>query len=150
MKKGSMVLVSSLEGGVAQIKNNTKKHSIIANDDGVWEEEGFDISFMALNHEGISYRFGAGRCCKISDITIYPLLDAIIIVNWGDDELLYRSIYKDDELNEFANNEGFESWEAMKKRFNSDFVGKLVEWDFFKCSFYGARVKLEVELADVL
>jgi hypothetical protein len=106
-----------------------KKHHIVLDNAQVWKRNN-PISFYNNWHRSKlekPERIGFGICEDAHTLIIDPAKD-YVKVN-GD-------YYANAELlNEFAQAEGYESWQKLKYIYPKYFKGKLITWNYFKCEF---------------
>ena len=76
-------------------------------------------------YKSLPYQFGVGICEFVLPIHIYPKENRFIIGDQGE----FKEI---GSLNELAENDGFDSWEDMKKWFTNEFHGKIIYWKNFE------------------
>jgi hypothetical protein len=108
------------------IKRKIKLHTIRADKHSRWKV-GMMIHFWVGNPRNTRsklkpYRFGIGRVETIQSVEIYPAKDRLIRNG--------RTLSQE-ELQEIAKADGFESWQQMKQFFSKDFFGKIIVWHSF-------------------
>ncbi len=124
-----MILMFNRKSFVESIRNGTKIHTIRADRRNRWKE-GMTIHFWKGNPripKSNPYRFGIGKCSKVFEINIDPESDWVTIKGINQ----FKNIYKIDDLNEFAVNDGFKDWEDMKTWFAGYFEGHIIFWEEF-------------------
>ncbi len=112
------------------IKQGIKIHTIREDINNRWKP-GMKIHFWSGNPRNIKnnpYQFGEGIVSDIESICIYPDFNKIKICG---------NYFKDiDFLNMTAKNDGFKNWNDMKTWFKSDFVGRIIYWDYEQCNWF--------------
>ena len=107
-------------GFIKKILNGTKKHTIRLDKHNRWKP-GMSIQHYAMNPRNGGYKFAEGKVKAVASITINPDNNTIDIV--GE---LFAAYYGLGNLDQFAINDGFESWEEMKTFFPEYFEGKII------------------------
>jgi hypothetical protein len=76
------------------------------------------------------FYFGNGIVESVHTIFINPFLGRVEI--WNKNEMI-RLIEKENDLNQFAVNDGFENWNELIEFFTNTFEGKLITWYNLEC-----------------
>lgn len=122
-----MILTFSKKEFQPKIIDGIKIHTIREDKHNRWKK-GIKIHFWMGNPRNVTknpYQFGEGIVELVLSIHIYPDENRFIIGNQGE----FKEI---GSLNELAENDGFDSWEEMKKWFKTEFHGKIIYWEKFK------------------
>ena len=117
---------------VEPIKDGTKIHTIREDKNNRWKQW-TKIQFWNGNPRNVKanpHQFQSGVCTDVKGIVIdFENNDIVIIGENIEDDSFITGI---NELNKFARNDGFESWESLKQWFfneygkNRFFHGKLI------------------------
>ena len=112
-----------------RIRKGIKIHTIREDKHNRWKA-GMNIHFWLGNPRNTRskvkpYQFGIGLCELVLPIHIYPNENRFIIGDQGE----FKNI---GSLNELAENDGFDSWQDMKKWFTDEFHGKIIYWKNFE------------------
>ena len=109
-----------------KILNHIKKHTIREDKNKRWKV-GMTIQHYAMNPRNGGKQFATGRCFYLSDVFIDPFNDNVIITRTlkphCGEVIKLNGI---ESLNQFAINDGFESWAQMKSYFDSPFIGRII------------------------
>lgn len=123
------------------IKDGTKKHTIRADKNNRWKV-GNSIQFWLGNPRNVHaknkpHQFGNGDCVRVENVKMLfreehelTMSDVVFV---GNTQLSGWT-----ELTSLAKNDGFSSWEEMKKWFdnpNREFQGKMIFWNYAKCEW---------------
>ena len=123
------MILSFKEQFVSKIKEGTKIHTIREDKTERWKV-GMKVHFWKGNPRNTKqnpYQFGVGVVSKIDKIVIIPKENKIWVFINGICENI-NTIFL---LDQFAKNDGFESWEEMKQFFNNEtFEGRLIYFTF--------------------
>lgn len=112
---------------IEPIKAGTKIHTIRTDIKGSWKP-GMKIHFWVGNPRNVKenpYLFQSGICTKVENINIDFIIDEVIFKDYD--------IWESYKLDMFAQNDGFEDWEELKKWFADRehryfFSGKLIHF----------------------
>lgn len=111
------------------IKNGSKIHTFREDIHNRWKV-GMLIHFWMGNPRNVQrhpYQFGYGRVKRILPAKIDVCRGRIEVKNYGIDKRSPKRF-----IETVAQNDGFESWEAMKLFFEKDFTGRLIFWEDFQ------------------
>jgi hypothetical protein len=126
-----MILTFSRSHFFNEINKGTKIHTIRLDKTNRWKA-GNKIHFWYGNPRNVKsnpYQFAFGKCTKVETIIIDFQIE---IVAYGN-----TKIYRFDELDVFAQNDGFENWDCLKDWFyeknqrldHGIFEGKIIFWE---------------------
>jgi hypothetical protein len=126
-----MILTFSKQQFVERIKDGTKAHTILEDSHNMWQK-GVKIQFWLKNPRNTRgkekpYQFGTGEVSRVESIRIDLENDDIYI---GDDIVL-KTV---DELEVFAKNDGFDSYDDLFlwfSKYGKEFNGKIIFWRDF-------------------
>ena len=117
------------------IKDGIKKHTIREDKHNRWKI-GNSIQFWMGNPRNVHaknkpYQFGTGECTRIENVKMLFHKEIVWVGT--------IKLSSCDELTALAKNDGFSSWEEMKKWFDNpnrrEFQGKMIFWNYAKCEW---------------
>ena len=109
---------------VEAIKAGTKIHTIRTDKKARWKK-GNTVHFWNGNPRNVKskpHEFAKGICTKVLSITIDVHYENVFITSVNLDEC--KTLYQSKDLDAFAKNDGFESWELMRDWFYNCNNGK--------------------------
>ena len=110
-----------------KILNGTKIHTIREDKHNRWKP-GMSIQFYAMNPRNGGKKFAEGVVTKIEFVEMSTYIEVVDRFLPDNGQFIHTNICLDFELNDFAKNDGFESWEEMKEFFPECFEGKIIYW----------------------
>ncbi len=123
-----MILTFSKPEFVDRIIAGTKIHTIREDLKERWKKD-MKIHFWLHNPRNVKqnpHTFANGKVISVFDIWILPDNDYVLVMSTG---INYKVEFKTQSaLNAFAINDGFDSWEDMKKWFKTDFRGRIINF----------------------
>lgn len=122
------MILSFQERFIEKIVNKTKIHTIRSDSKGRWKKD-MNIHFWKGNPRNPTqnpYQFASGIVESVHTIFINPFLSSVEI--WNKEEMI-RQIWKENELNQFAINDGFNNWNELIEFFPTTFEGKIITWN---------------------
>ena len=112
----------------AKILAGSKTHTCRIDKHRRWKV-GMKIQYYRLNPRNGGIEFATGIVSKVENIKISVWHNWVSIGDKNDDPTNYTYLSLEDELNEFAKNDGFNSWEELKEYFKEFFEGVRISWD---------------------
>ncbi|MGI8892196.1 MAG: ASCH domain-containing protein [Bacteroidia bacterium] len=119
------------------MKKGVKTFTIRRDKHGRWRA-GMKIHFWKNSPRNPSkdpYSFGEGICSSVEYCYLYPGKNSVILLSdKGSEDTV--ELNTQELLDVFAVEDGFKSWEHLKKWFTEDFEGRIIRWDYSRCIFY--------------
>ncbi len=126
-----MILAFSKPEFIDKIKNGTKTQTIRADKNQRWKPGKrihFRFGFARVKGKP-TFQFGTGVCSQVEFVSIFPSKNRVCNHATG------QIIEGKELLNEFAQRDGFNTWNDMKGFFTKDFFGRIIYWDWKQCNW---------------